>query len=63
MANGHENVVRLLLMRLGSADEREELHGRMVLHVESVYGHLTITKLLLSKGVDHNGTDHSLTTP
>uniref|UniRef100_A0A673YQE5 Ankyrin repeat and kinase domain containing 1 n=1 Tax=Salmo trutta TaxID=8032 RepID=A0A673YQE5_SALTR len=60
--SSHENVVRLLLTRLGSADEREELHGRMVLHVESVYGHLTITKLLLSKGVDHTGMDHSLTT-
>ncbi|CAB1347522.1 unnamed protein product [Coregonus sp. 'balchen'] len=60
--NGHENIVRLLLKRLASANEREELHGRTALHVASVYGHLVIAKLLLSKGVDPNGTDHSLTT-
>ncbi|XP_038817817.1 ankyrin repeat and protein kinase domain-containing protein 1 [Salvelinus namaycush] len=60
--NGHENVVRLLLTRMGSADEHEEVHGRTALHVASVYGHLAIAKLLLSKGVDPNGTDHSLTT-
>ncbi|XP_071212662.1 ankyrin repeat and protein kinase domain-containing protein 1 [Salvelinus alpinus] len=60
--NGHENVVRLLLTRMGSADEHEEVHGRTALHVASVYGHLAIAKLLLSKGVNPNGTDHSLTT-
>uniref|UniRef100_A0AAZ3P1X3 Protein kinase domain-containing protein n=1 Tax=Oncorhynchus tshawytscha TaxID=74940 RepID=A0AAZ3P1X3_ONCTS len=40
------NVVRLLLTWLGSADECKELRGRMVFHVASVYGHLTIAKLL-----------------
>jgi ankyrin repeat protein len=55
--NGHTDVVRILVESGARVDRREAESGQGLMHRVSIYGHVEIARLLLSRGADPVGKD------
>ena len=56
-ANGHEQVVKLLLEKGAIADNKDTKSGKTPLSCAASNGHKSVVKLLLEKGVEVDSKD------
>ena len=63
VANGHEDILELLLQQSGSDLDKKNHRGQTSILLAAEKGHLSVVQLLLGKGADPNISDEDGTTP